>query len=284
MNLKNKIILGTAQFLNNYGSTNNSFLSKKECFKILDLALKNNITNFDTAMDYNSEKILGEFIKINKLEKKVRIHTKIGNLRLIKNKAKIENLIQISLNKLRAKIFTLFIHNVNDFEFFFKNKDFFNYMKKKYSIKNFGFSIYKFSEYKKITKKVKNCTYQVPANIASTDFNNIKKSKNDKFFYRSIFMQGLLLKTNKKKIPLKLKKILSKYFDILNSRDIKPIDLCMNYIKQINNMDNILVGVNSSMELKEILNYKNIKIDEKLIIQLENSFKKVKKYTDPRIW
>ena len=97
-------------------------------------------------------------------------------------------------------------------------------------------------------------------------------------------MQGLLLKTNKKKIPLKLKKILSKYFDILNSRDIKPIDLCMNYIKQINNMDNILVGVNSSMELKEILNYKNIKIDEKLIIQLENSFKKVKKYTDPRIW
>ena len=88
MNLKNKIILGTAQFLNNYGSTNNSFLSKKECFKILDLALKNNITNFDTAMDYNSEKILGEFIKINKLEKKVRIHTKIGNLRLIKTKPK----------------------------------------------------------------------------------------------------------------------------------------------------------------------------------------------------
>ena len=59
---KKKIFLGTAQFLSNYGATNFIGLkSKKYFFDLLELAGYSGVYNYDTAYNYKSEKLIGEF-------------------------------------------------------------------------------------------------------------------------------------------------------------------------------------------------------------------------------
>ena len=63
LNITEKMVLGTAQFGMDYGIANASGKpSKKEVFSILDLAWGKGVTRFDTAPDYGSEKVLGDFI------------------------------------------------------------------------------------------------------------------------------------------------------------------------------------------------------------------------------
>ena len=57
--MKNKIILGSANFDQVYGIKKN-FIKRKEIKKLLNIALKNNIKTIDTSPLYNkSEKIIG---------------------------------------------------------------------------------------------------------------------------------------------------------------------------------------------------------------------------------
>ena len=57
--MKNKLILGSANFEQKYGIKKN-FIKKKEIKKLFKLALKNNIKKIDTSPLYNSsEKIIG---------------------------------------------------------------------------------------------------------------------------------------------------------------------------------------------------------------------------------
>ena len=65
------LILGTAQFGLDYGIANNTRkLCVKEIFDILEFAWENGVHSFDTAPCYNSEKILGDFIKDMELRRK----------------------------------------------------------------------------------------------------------------------------------------------------------------------------------------------------------------------
>lgn len=92
-----KIILGTAQFLNQYGiaNTNQKKISKNIFYKILNLSLNNGISTLDTANSYNNEKDIGNFIKANGIEKKIKIITKIPSLRIIKKKRYYKNFRKI---------------------------------------------------------------------------------------------------------------------------------------------------------------------------------------------
>ena len=60
MMLKNKIVLGTANFGAPYGLTNKNF-KKDELEKIFSFCKKNHINFLDTSSDYkNSENIIGK--------------------------------------------------------------------------------------------------------------------------------------------------------------------------------------------------------------------------------
>ena len=76
MHIKNKIVIGTAQFGFNYGITNlRGKPSHLEIKKILNFCKKNKLTNFDTANAYGlSEKILGNKLKDNY---NVKFYTKL---------------------------------------------------------------------------------------------------------------------------------------------------------------------------------------------------------------
>ena len=114
-----KIILGTAQFLNQYGiaNTNQKKISKNIFYKILNLSLNNGIRTLDTANSYNNEKDIGNFIKANRIEKKIKIITKIPSLKKTKKKD-ITKILEKSLKNLNIKKFhTIFFHDQNDINF-----------------------------------------------------------------------------------------------------------------------------------------------------------------------
>ena len=92
-----KIILGTAQFLNKYGiaNINQKKISKNIFYKILNLSLRNGIKILDTANTYNNEKEIGKFIRVNKVENKIQIVTKIPSLKKTKKKKYQENFRKI---------------------------------------------------------------------------------------------------------------------------------------------------------------------------------------------
>ena len=77
---------------------------------------------------------------------------------------------------------------------------------------------------------------------------------------RSIFLQGLLL--NKPLITAKYfkrwKKLWNNYYDWLKSKDLKPLNSCLNYVNSIPELTKIVVGVDNHGQLKEILNCKFI--------------------------
>ena len=77
----------------------------------------------------------------------------------------------------------------------------------------------------------------------------------------------------------KWKKKISKWYEYLKMKKISPINYCLNDILD-HDFDQIIVGINSSDNLREILNFKLIKNKDKM-----NSFKiNDLKLVDPRNW
>ena len=282
-----KIIIGTAQFLNKYGiaNTNQKKISKNTFYKILNLSLKNGIKILDTANTYNNEKDIGNFIKANKIEKKIKIITKIPSLKTTKRKD-ITKILEESLKNLHIKKFhTIFFHDQNDIDFILKNKIFFQKIKKEFGYPNFGISLYD----KKCLKKVNqtsliNCV-QVPLNFLNEDFLNLKYKKNFKVFVRSIFLQGFLTnnKINYKNLDKKTIIAHKKYFIYLKKNNINPLKFCLSFINSVRKFDHYIFGTNSVLQLKEILQSKrSLNIDLIQLNEIRSFFKNSS--LDPRKW
>ena len=150
-----KQVLGTAQLgLDYYGISNFSKKkSDKDVLAILHNAYSLGIKYFDTAPDYNSEKIIGKFIKKYNLKDEVNIITKIPKLK--RNQNPINQIIKSIENSLvnlnLKKIFCVLMHDQNDINILKNEKDFIKNLKKKFNIKNFGFSVYDYSVAKKFS-------------------------------------------------------------------------------------------------------------------------------------
>ena len=116
------MILGTVQFGQNYGIANFSNKSdKKNIFKIFEYAISKGVCHFDTAPSYKTENLIGEFIKTNKLQKIVKISSKIPSLKFCKNKKFfILNSIENSIKKSNTYIDNFFFHDQKDINFFVK--------------------------------------------------------------------------------------------------------------------------------------------------------------------
>ena len=165
--MKNKIILGSANFDQKYGAKKN-FIKKKEIKKLFKIALKNKIKIIDTSPLYSeSEKIIGQ---IN--NRRFKIISKIPKIPKNIKKNDIEKWmnknVQISLKNLKIKKFEcLLIHDQSSL--LRKNgKQIYKVIK---NIKTNGFtnkigiSIYDFNILDKILKKFKFDLIQAPLNI-----------------------------------------------------------------------------------------------------------------------
>ncbi len=279
-----KIVIGTAQLASNYGATNNNFINQNESLKILETAYSNGVKFFDTAPSYNSENIIGKFIKSHGLSKKINILTKIGSLKNKFSESSIKKSIEVSLNKLNTSIHTLFFHDPKDILIFLKNLDFFLNLKNIFPIKNIGFSIYDPKEINLLIKNRLSLSFQFPYNIVDQRFANIKFHDCSKLFCRSVFLQGLLLnKIDYLHMPIKIKLFQNKYFSLLNKLNIKPLDLMLAFLNNNKNFNQFIFGIDNIVQLKTLFNCNfNNKLNISLIQKINSFF--FKKFRDPRVW
>lgn len=280
-----KIILGTANFENNYG-IRNKYVSRKNVRNILKFAKLNGINFIDSANSYGkSERSLG----INNLEN-FNLISKLPN---INKNLSIRDFIKKKLsatlrNTKKKSLYGYLVHSSHDL--LSKKKKIIIKtlidLKKQNKIKKIGVSVYEVKELKKILKFFKPDIVQLPINIFNQNFikNNFLKKINShkiEIHVRSIFLQGILL-DDKTKFK---RGILSEKFKIIDKvckkEKVDRISFLLNFINGIKEIDKIVIGIDNINQLKKIVqimrkplfnyNYKKFALNDSNII-------------DPRLW
>ena len=287
--MRNKIILGSANFDQIYGIKKN-FIKKSEIKKLFNLALKNKIKTIDTSPLYNkSEKIIG-LLNNNRFKIISKIPKPPKNIKRENIKKWLKQNVMISLKNLKIKKFEcLLLHNANSL--LYKNGDEIykgiRNMKINGLTSKIGVSIYDFNVLDKILKKFKFNLIQAPFNILDqrlVEKGWLKKLKKRKIevHARSIFLQGiLLLKHNQlpKKL-IKLSKKLVMWENWLKKNKFSSLQVCLSFVLNQRQLDGIVVGYNNINQLNQILKLKQIKNN----FSLPNLNIKDKKLIDPREW
>ena len=256
----NKLALGTVQFGLDYGVTNLSGqVAIGEVKNILDYAKEKSIDTLDTASGYgNSEQVLGE-VGVNNY----RIITKTTPL-----KNGVDGVIKgfhQSLDSLNiGQVDGLLIHNIDDT----KDKRFgklfhkLNELKEEGVIKKIGFSTYTPEQVDFLLENFDFDLIQVPFNVFDTrlieggQLQALKK-KNIEIHVRSIFLQGVLLDfDNLSSYFSRWKKQFDKYQSTVEKSGLSLLEYALNFTLNVQEIDKILVGVNSTDQLKEIVQAK----------------------------
>jgi aryl-alcohol dehydrogenase-like predicted oxidoreductase len=252
-----KLALGTVQFGLDYGITNSDGqVSNSEVEKILDFSLKNGINVLDTASSYgNSEKVLGK-IGVNDYQ----IITKTIPLKNDVNEV-IDGFYKSLENLNKDQIEGLLVHNINDIE----NKQFdvlFNKLsklKKEGLVKKIGFSTYTPEHVDLLLDNFEFDLIQLPFNIF--DVRLIEggqlqalKNKGVEIHARSVFLQGVLLDfDNLSDYFLSWKKQFNKYQIMVENSGFSLLEYALNFALNIQEIDKVLVGVNTEKQLREIV-------------------------------
>ncbi len=287
--MRNKIILGSANFDNIYGVKKN-IIKKNEIKKLFDLAFKKKVRTIDTSPVYNhSEKIIG-LLNNNRFKIISKIPELPKNIKKKNIKKWLNATVNTSLKNLKIKKFEcLLVHNSeslltkNGSEIYKSIKN----MKNKGLTKKIGVSIYDFDVLEKILNKFKFNLIQAPFNVLDQRLIEkerlIKlKKKNIEVHVRSIFLQGTLL-LKKNLFPKKLKNLnkeLIIWKNWLKKNKLNALQVCLLHVLNHNKLDGVVVGCDSKNQLNEILKVKkNINSISLAGLNIRN-----KKLIDPRKW
>jgi aryl-alcohol dehydrogenase-like predicted oxidoreductase len=252
-----KIALGTAQFGLDYGVTNLSGqVEIDEVRNILTFAKNNEIDNLDTASGYgNSEQVLGRCGVDN-----YQIITK--TISLDNGVDKVIDGFYRSLESLGQKqVKGLLVHDISSI----KNKQFdvlfreVNELKQQGLIKKIGFSTYTSEQVNFLLENFDFDLIQVPFNVF--DVRLIEggqlqalKCKDIEIHARSIFLQGVLLDFDS--LPdyfLAWKKQFKEYQIMVQNTGLSLLEYALNFSLSIQEIDKIIVGINSENQLREIV-------------------------------
>ena len=254
-----KLALGTAQFGMDYGISNSTGkINSTEAEEILALCRAEHINTIDTAQVYGeSETVLG-----NSGLENFDIVTKITD----KNNS--DNL-EISLERLKLPhIYAALLHDENEMNE--KNYAKLENYKSQGLVQKIGVSVYSPIKLETIMKNYKIDIVQIPLNILDQRFLPLLpklKEKSIEIHIRSVFLQGLLLM---KDIP--------DYFNsikpVLNKMPKDRLGFCLHFVKNIEEVDKIVIGVTSKNELQQIIcaynkkffDYSEYMIDDEKIV------------------
>ena len=285
-NIAEKMILGTAQFSMDYGIANiGGKPTKKEVFGILDLAFRSGIKRFDTAPDYKSELLLGEFISANGLQNEAIVLTKIPSLGDFSNyKQSIKTSLELSLKNLGCPIDVLFFHNPDDSILLLKAPEFFDGLLRDYPISSMGVSIYETNDVEKLLSCPLELAFQFPFNVLDRRFEKVEM-RVGKRYARSIFLQGLLASKNQLRadVPEELSVLQNEYHSKLTQYNLNPLQFALNFVNHNDLVDYFLIGVDREKQLNDILylasyNKKDLAMFDVLSVDID------KYWFDPRNW
>ena len=280
--LKSRIVIGSANFSKKYGADPIK-LNHSENRKILNLAKNNGIYKIDTAEAYIINK--GTFANI---DKKFKFSTKImSDSRWVSlefcQKQLEDHFKNLNINKIE----TLFFHDIQILFTkkgikIFKNLE---VLKKKKFFKKIGISIYDTNCLNYINLNYNFDAVQCPYNILdkriiTTGWYDKLKNQGIETHVRSIFLQGLLVNklVYKKNYFKKWKKHFINWFQSLENDNISPIDYCLSDLMNYD-FDKIIIGINNSENLKEIINFKTVTKNKMINFNISDT-----KLIDPRSW
>jgi len=259
-----KIALGTVQFGIDYGVNSvGGQVTPEEVKKILSYAHSKNIDLLDTAPAYgNSEKILG---RMDILSFKVVTKTRhFDSLEIKNNDVKLlSNDFHYSLKDLKLDgVYGLLIHNADDLLKPGSEKlfDQLQELKQAEKIVKIGVSVYDRSQLQSILDNFDIDLVQLPFNILDRRMIDsgmlaTLQSKGIEVHVRSIFLQGLLLMSEKNR-PDKFKRwsvLWRIWHEWLNDNKITALEATTRYAVSIPEISKVLVGVDTVDQLKEIV-------------------------------
>jgi len=287
--LNNKLILGTVQMGLTYGINNSTGkISLEDSFKILEYAFENGIRTLDTAEAYgNAHEVIGTFHHKNQ-NRKFKVITKLPNQ--INNN--IVEKVESYLNDLCVnQIDTLLFHSFSSYSDNIESLDILKKMKSEKKIKNLGVSVYTNDEIEKVLLNDVVDIIQFPFNIF--DNSNLRKdilqkikSKGKIAHTRSALLQGLFFKDidDQNDIVQKLKNELILLSEISKNNKASISELALSYCLQQNDIDNVLIGVDSLSQLIDNINSVNYSIDSKTVAKINTIKVQNLDLLNPSLW
>lgn len=256
-----ELVLGTANFSRDYGQKIGKNFDIKNASKILKIAQLKGLNHFDTAKSYlGAEKILGK--ELNNINN-VQIDSKISETDCISVESIITS-VKVSLAELKIpSLSTLYLHNSSLLLGEKANliETALDYVVDLGLAKNLGVSVYDYEDIIKCKLKYSKLSrFQINENICdqrlyNREELNVLSNTGNKFFIRSIFLQGLLL-MNPNNLSGKFKKVkneIQQLNSLAQKHNTTVIDLCLAYVKSIPWADGIVFGVDTVSQLEEVL-------------------------------
>ena len=286
-----KVGLGTAQFGFNYGISNAYGQTDcSEIARILKIAKSNDIRIIDTASSYgDSEEVLGRLISD---DYQFDITTKIQLKNCYRNSGSIRNLFSDSLKKLNTNsLYGLLIHDPDELlnEYGKTAWKHFENLKQESLVQKIGVSVYSSRQIDYILEEFKIDLIQVPLSIF--DQRLIKNARLKKLkecgveiHARSIFLQGLIF-MDSLQLPdsfKPIKKHLDYFKKTLGANNSYPLKAAIDFISGIPEVDKIIIGVNNSGQLAEILDIYSDERESKL--DFSTFHLNDEKFLDPSKW
>ena len=259
------MILGTAQLGLDYGISNKSGKpSIEKAHNLLKFALNTGVTILDTAAAYgDSEQVIGD----SGLSSKFQIISKLPKIDF--NQSKFDTIVDTcatnSLDNLKIDSFYAYLlHSVDDL-ITYENQlwEQLETLKSGKKTIKIGYSVYSPEQLNQVYHKFKPDIIQIPMNVLDREFEitgwlNRLKDDGVEVHVRSVFLQGLLLMPKEEQIQKfpKHQQIWEEWHTYLDNHRITALEACNNFISNNNLIDEMVIGVNSEMELSEILNIK----------------------------
>jgi aryl-alcohol dehydrogenase-like predicted oxidoreductase len=260
------LILGTAQLGLNYGISNKMGQpSIEQAREILETAHNEGIRILDTASAYgDAEKVVGALSQ-NRFE----IISKLPDLSKIEYSEdynEVSVFLQKTLENTKQKQLNAYLlHSIDNLKIngdvlWKKMQD----LKEQGLTKKIGYSLYSPKQLDLYFDQYKPDIVQIPMNILDREFQKtgwLKKLKDNgvEIHVRSVFLQGLLLMEYENQV-LKFpthKSIWDLLRNELNRCQVSAIEYCLGFAKAVEEIDEIVVGANSSYELREIMSSKS---------------------------
>lgn len=260
--LKKRLVIGTANFTQKYGAQPIK-VNINQINKIFNLAKKNQIYEIDTADAYLKNKT---FFK--KIDRKFKFTSKIIPNQKWSSLEFCQHQLENHFKKFNYNtIKTILFHDIkilftNNGKKIFKNLE---SLRQRNLFDKIGISIYDTNSLAYLTSNFDINVVQCPYNIldkrvVTTGWFEKLNKLGIETHVRSIFLQGLLVNkfVYKKKYFKKWHNFFFNWFKSFNNLDISPIDYCLSDLLN-HDFDKIIIGINSSNDLKKIINFKTIK-------------------------
>ncbi len=254
-------MLGTAQFMNNYGAVDSSPDSgPQQPERILELAASYGLWRLDTAPAYgDAETIIGDFRGT-----RFQVTTKLSSL--VKNVDDAESWVirEIEKSRLRLRdhgIARVLLHDPLGFfrDTFPKSQSILQKVRELLPGVAIGASLYSPDEWADIQKLAELDLIQIPMSPFDQRFLNsgvleLASSSGVKVQARSIFLQGILIAPNHR-LPIyfdRWSSLMRDWNDFCSTQLITAAEICYNYAAASEFVDEVVVGVKSTTELDQI--------------------------------